>query len=65
MNEEKELSLKSSLREFFKNNNELILVVQDAIVRMNRIVTETYHLINLHIRRLIEEKKVISNLTTE
>jgi hypothetical protein len=37
----------------------LIQVIQDAVNRMNRIVTEAYHLLNLHVRRLLEGKRPI------
>jgi hypothetical protein len=36
--------------------------IQEEVVKINRITTEAYHLLNIHIRRLIEEKKEIPKL---
>jgi len=47
--------VKCSLQRLFKGNKSLIKKIQGAVEKMNQIVTETYHLLNLHIRRLLEE----------
>jgi len=39
--------------------------IQEEVVKINRITTEAYHLLNIHIRRLIEEKKRNSKIRKE
>lgn len=64
-NEEEEslLIVKCSIKRFFKNNNSLIERIQKYVEQLNRIITEAYHLFNLHIRRLLEQNLSIPNLT--
>jgi len=58
------LTVKCSLKRFLKENEFLVDKVQDAVERMNRITTEAYHLLNLHIRRLIEEGEELPSVTS-
>lgn len=51
---EKDLTVKCSLKRFLLHDGALLQRVNDAVHRMNGIITETYHLLNLHLRRLIE-----------
>ena len=53
------LTVKCSLWRLFREQKGIILALQDAVDRMNRIVTEAYHLLNLHVRRLLEGKMPI------
>ena len=55
---------KASLNKLFKFNNEKILLIQNAVSRMNQITVEAYHLLHLHIRRLLEENQIIPDITT-
>ncbi len=59
--EDKYTIIKCSLQEFCIDVK-WMNVIQDAVERANRIVTEGYHLLNLHVRRLIEEEKDIPKL---
>lgn len=57
-----DLTIKCSLKRLLKKNEEIIKVIQAAVIRMNQIITEVYHLLNLHIRRLLEGKQSIPNM---
>jgi len=61
--EESLLIVKCSIKRFFKNNDHLIERIQRYVEQMNRIITEAYHLFNLHIRRLLEQDLSIPDLT--
>ncbi len=57
-----DLTVKCSLKRLLLNNENIMKVVQAAVIRVNRIITEAYHLLNLHIRRLLEGKQSIPNM---
>lgn len=57
-----DLTIKCSLKRLLLKNENIINVIQAAVIRINRIITEAYHLLNLHIRRLLEGKQSIPNM---
>ncbi len=60
--------IKSSLEHFFSTKQAkdiLFPIIQENVGRIDKITVEVYHLINLHIRRLLEENKPITKIDQE
>jgi hypothetical protein len=62
---ESNLVVKSSLQRFFKNNKTIITAVQSTVTRMNKIMTEAYHLLNVHVRRLLEDNLPLPDMNSK
>jgi len=55
-------TVKCSLRKLCREDKKWIELIQEKVVEMDKIVTEAYHLLNLHVRRLLEEGSSIPPL---
>ena len=53
--------LKCSAKKFC-HTEEWLEKIQEVVTSVNKITTEAYHLLNLHVRRLIQENKKIQKL---
>ena len=53
--------IKCSLKKFCKRED-LTQRIQESVEKVNRITTEAYHLLNLHVRRLLDAKEPIPKL---